>query len=130
MTPLPVFADQFAWSIVLINTMHGGGYPSSFLTSPLPVKAAGLTTSSETASGNEIFSINLYNPRLKKDFLTPGSGHMLHEPGPDLRAHNPADAEQKSGPIVHVGQLVVCNESGYRYHENSEKRGAHGFSGL
>jgi hypothetical protein len=71
MTPLPVFADQFAWSIVLINTMHGGGYPSS-LTPPLPVKAAGLTTSSETASGNEIFSINLYNPRLTKDFLTPG----------------------------------------------------------
>ncbi len=54
---------------------------------------------------------------------------MLHQPGPDLGAHDAADAQKDAGPVVDVGELVVGDQCRQGDHQDGHERGAHGFLG-
>jgi len=43
---------------------------------------------------------------------------MLEESGTDLSADDAANAQQQSGPIIHVGQFVVGDQRRDRQHQN------------
>ena len=54
---------------------------------------------------------------------------MFHQSRADLSAENAADAQQKADFIIHIGQFVVGDQSGYRNNDNGQERCAHRFFG-